>query len=118
MPAAKSVKRAPHSHSTLRVPVVKRPFKGRLNLDALGVTPLAEGEGTYSYRVRAHHSTLDRFGRMTAAERGAWVTRAYQVLDALDAEERSRTASPAEEPVKPAPKRTRKKKTPPTDPLL
>lgn len=41
----------------------------------LGVTPLAEGEGTRTYRVRAKKDLLDWFGTMTAEERGRFLER-------------------------------------------
>ncbi len=52
----------------------------------LGVTPLAAGEGTHTFRVRARQETLDKFGKMTAEERGRFIERAYELLDAEERE--------------------------------
>lgn len=46
----------------------------------LGVTPLAEGEGTKTYRVRAREDVLAWFGTMTSGERGRFLEHAQAQL--------------------------------------
>ncbi len=56
-------------------------YKGlRPNPEKLGVTPLAEGEGTRTYRVRAQEDVLTWFGSMSAEERGHFIGQAHSLI--------------------------------------
>ncbi|WP_139806313.1 hypothetical protein [Deinococcus hopiensis] len=65
----------------------KDRYRGlRAKPENFGVTPLNSGEATRVYRVRASETLLDRFGTMTAEERGHFIERAYALLDAAQGE--------------------------------
>lgn len=61
-------------------------YKGlRPNPEKLGVTPLAAGEGTRTYRVRASEDVLTWFGTMSAEERGRFIERAHALASSPQA---------------------------------